>query len=539
MIGVIASAADRPAAAEFFELFKTAWQWYDPRRAYEAVLTTTGEIPPLGSSALTIIYQSAPLVTESVDEIRPAVAQAEGRLLETATGGFPLYGAGASFPGDRDGEVLVTESGSGAVYGYRAARDGHIQVRLGYDLFAEIRALLTMGQPISRTQYPTLDCHIRLLRQILIDAGIPFCEIPAVPSGYRFAAALTHDVDHPSLRRHGLDHTAVGFLSRALVGSISGWFGGRRSLGEVARNWRAALELPLVLLGIRSDPWRRFVEYGRWEGQDGRSTFFVIPFAERPGHRGDGESAPPYRASAYGAADIQLELSQLRSQGHEIGLHGLDAWRDGAAAREEIDEIRRRSGNPETMGVRMHWLYRGPETFSILEQAGVNYDSTVGYNETVGYRAGTSQVFRPLDGVVSLLELPLVVMDTALFYPSHLNLKVDQAWAKVSQLIQEAEADGGVLTINWHDRSLFPERLWGDFYQQLVKELESRGAWLATAGDCVAWFRYRRGVTFDEHTGQPSLPERSVANLPDLQIDRHNLPVAGASPMGVSSVAFS
>ena len=44
------------------------------------------------------------------------------------------------------------------------------------------------------------------------------------------------------------------------------------------------------------------------------------------------------------------------------------------------------------------------------------YDSTIGYNETVGYRAGTTQPYRPL-AASRLLELPLHVMDTALFYP--------------------------------------------------------------------------------------------------------------------------
>ena len=46
---------------------------------------------------------------------------------------------------------------------------------------------------------------------------------------------------------------------------------------------------------------------------------------------------------------------------------------------------------------------------------------------------------------------------------------------------------GGCLTVNWHDRSVAPERLWGACYRELVQELKGRGAWFATAqsGDCV------------------------------------------------------
>ena len=50
--------------------------------------------------------------------------------------------------------------------------------------------------------------------------------------------------------------------------------------------------------------------------------------------------------------------------------------------------------------------------------AGATYDSTIGYNETVGYRAGTTQVYKPLE-MTRLLELPLHVMDTAMFYPAY------------------------------------------------------------------------------------------------------------------------
>ena len=80
-----------------------------------------------------------------------------------------------------------------------------------------------------------------------------------------------------------------------------------------------------------------------------------------------------------------------------------------------------------------------------LEKAGFSYDSTVGYNETIGYRAGTAQVFKH-PNVDHLLELPLHIMDTALFYPSYMNLSDEQAHAAILQLIENATRFGGVLT---------------------------------------------------------------------------------------------
>ena len=120
-------------------------------------------------------------------------------------------------------------------------------------------------------------------------------------------------------------------------------------------------------------------------------------------------------------------------------------------------------GNP-VRGLRMHWLYFDPKRSpEILDQAGFDYDSTCGYNETVGFRAGTAQVFRPL-GTRHLLELPLLIMDTAMFYPAYMNLTDRAARSVVQQLIQHVQRFGGALTINWHDRSLAAERCWDEFY---------------------------------------------------------------------------
>ena len=34
--------------------------------------------------------------------------------------------------------------------------------------------------------------------------------------------------------------------------------------------------------------------------------------------------------------------------------------------------------------------------------------------------------------------------------------------------------DSAALTINWHDRSILPERLWDPFYGELIGDLKNR-----------------------------------------------------------------
>jgi hypothetical protein len=159
------------------------------------------------------------------------------------------------------------------------------------------------------------------------------------------------------------------------------------------------------------------------------------------------------------------------------------------------------SGDNE-VGVRMHWLYFSMDAPSILEQSGFSYDSSVGYNETVGYRAGTTQVFKPL-GVETLLELPLHIMDTALFYPGRMGLTEKEAYEFVNKMMMETHEHGGALTINWHQRSIGPERFWDDFYLRMLGELKAFNGYLCTARQAVKWFKKRRSASF--HRIDPSI----------------------------------
>src|SRR5262245_45084615 len=164
-----------------------------------------------------------------------------------------------------------------------------------------------------------------------------------------------------------------------------------------------------------------------------------------------------------------------------------------------------------------------------LDQSGFEYDSTFGYNETVGFRAGTLQAFKPLTAR-ELLELPLHIMDTALFYPSHLDLDLAEATEMLQPMLDEAEQHGGALTVNWHDRRIAPERLWDEFYLDLLAELKRRHPWFPTAGQAVAWFRRRRSVTFDSVRVDDAggvhvrVSSRPASELPRLIVRVHTRP---------------
>jgi hypothetical protein len=197
----------------------------------------------------------------------------------------------------------------------------------------------------------------------------------------------------------------------------------------------------------------------------------------------------------YEVSEIRAELSGLARSGSELAVHGIDAWRDADAGRAEIEQLASVTGH-QSAGVRMHWLYYGADSPRQLEAAGFSYDSTWGYNDAIGYRAGTSQSFK-LPGTQGLMELPLSIMDSALFYSSRMGLERRDAMQRCLPLIANAQRFGGTLVINWHDRSLAPERLWGRSYGELLQAIDATGgAWFATAGEAVSWFQWRRSVRF-------------------------------------------
>ena len=493
MIGVTGSREDLAIAEEFFELFKTPWERAVPFRKYSVVLSTDGRTENL-DSGLVLLFGSGPLAFDH--EAGVCVHRVGGPTeLAWMESTLPLYGALSVFDREADAGTLVA---GGRPADYRWVNGERIVHRIGYDLFSEIGFLLTHGQPASNALIPTLELHIALLRHFVVGSGVALLEIPARPDGYDFICCLTHDLDFFGVRRHVFDRTLGGFVARASVGTLADLARRRRTLGEAARNWLALASLPLVFLGLARDPWCPFDDYAKVE-EGRRSTFFLVPFKKRPGIAPDG-TIDPGRAVAYDVTEVGEEARQAVARGSELGVHGIDAWRDTQAGQLEMRQLTSVTGQ-KTAGVRMHWLYFAASSPRHLEEAGYAYDSTWGYNDAVGFRAGTSQVFH-LSGTEQLLELPLLIMDSALFYPGRMGLSRGDALERCRRIVADVRRFGGTLVINWHDRSLAPERLWGQSYESLLSEVDTgHRAWFATAVEAVDWFRWRRAVRFTQEAG--------------------------------------
>ncbi len=486
MIGIVCFDNEKSLVKEFFELFKIHWEFYRQNTKYEVVLSTGVEteiVPP----DLLLVYSSKTLKADTSSGVE-GNRQNTGSV-EYGKNTLPLYGGMLTYRLQQnshpDTKILLDCV-------YTTTINNLPTIRIGYDLFQETGFLLTKGQPANRALVPTLELHISILRELVITNGIPIIEIPPVPSDYSSITCLTHDVDFVRITDHKFDSTMLGFVYRALFGSIRGIMDGRGSFNKLLKNWAAVLSLPGVYLGVCKDFLNNIKRYLELE-KGLVSTFFLIPFKNCPGHDSKTRGSTS-RSVKYDIGDIKKELQLMLEAGCEIGLHGIDAWTDTEYGEKELLRIKDFS-KTDQIGIRMHWLYFDQFSPENLEKTGFLYDSTMGYNEAIGFKCGTAQVFRFTDAD-KLSELPLIIQDTALFYPDRMNLKEDEAWILVKKVIQSIEMYGGVITINWHQRSLGPERQWGNFYTQILNYLKQRETWFAGGTEAAKWFAKRKTAAF-------------------------------------------
>ena len=532
LIGVIAKSEEMPVAEEFFELFKTPWEPCKIGRRYDVVLSTLpGTLLP--ENTLTIICGTNGFGTDTDCSLHKNLEHAP-TMLCYGEKRFPLYGELSTFGTARPALVTREDTGEAValeMYGLPSKR-----IRIGYSIFREISFLLTIGQPVEHATHPTLETHISILRNLIVGSGLPLVEIPPVPPGHNFILCLTHDVDFASIRLHRGDRTLMGFIYRASIRSLVRFLQGQLSFGKLLKNWLSVLSLPLVHMSLVNDCFNQFGRYLQLEGNV-KSTFFLVPHKDMDGLSPGGYDSRG-RATRYDVDDVKEEIAAVLATGCEVGLHAIDAWHDLPRAREE----RARIGvvtNEKPVGVRVHWLFFSAQTPKVLEDAGFSYDATWGYNNGVGFRAGTAQAFRPV-GSEKLLELPLNIQDTALFSSGRMGLTQDQGIREIEKTFKQMREIGGALTVNWHLRSIGPERWWDDSYRHLLRYAESPSVWTATAREVVEWFSLRRSTRFSELDPEQGSLEVSVVgnpNVPALQLRLHNLSHDGT--VRVAAIPFS
>ena len=294
------------------------------------------------------------------------------------------------------------------------------QVRDTYDRFPASGGIAARHGFLSR---PIVDEYGLAFRQVL-QVLIPGWQ----PSPRKAAVKLSHDIDQ----------VGIPFSLKSTLGHVAV----RRAPYASARDF----------LSSASD-----VEPGYLQ-----SVRRICQISSRYGLK----SALYWKASAPGPFDTGYDIGHpkiaqvigwAKDEGIELGVHpGYETFRSRQTLREEVQRVRKAIGT-EAMGGRQHYLRWCPEAWADWESCGLAYDSSVGFADHAGFRCGTCWPYLPWlwheDRCADLLEIPLLVIDSALVHYMKLNPR--QSFEFVRELLTKCGLVGGVFTLLWHNTGLF------------------------------------------------------------------------------------
>jgi peptidoglycan/xylan/chitin deacetylase (PgdA/CDA1 family) len=158
-------------------------------------------------------------------------------------------------------------------------------------------------------------------------------------------------------------------------------------------------------------------------------------------------------------------LKRISARGHQIGLHAsYGSYDNGGQIAREFATLKRVCGDAgisqNRWGARQHFLrWRTPDTFQHLENAGLDYDSTLGYADAAGFRCGTCHDFLVFNvrtrRTLRLRERPLIAMDASVMNAEYQNLGASTAAFDYLKALKDiCRRYDGEFTLLWHNTRL-------------------------------------------------------------------------------------
>ncbi len=337
--------------------------------------------------------------------------------------------------------------------------DGN-KITLGLDIFGSAFFMLTRYEEIVK---PDRDQHDRFPAVASLAYQEGFLERPVVneyleilwacmkklwpeldrkPRKYRLI--LSHDVDQPL--------SVVGKRWPSVLKKAAGDILRRKDIGLAARRLHA----------------RTCARYGDLDSDPHNVFDFIIDLSEQYKLQ-----SAFYFITKHGAnrldGDYSIDLPWVRSlmrrihdRGHEIGLHpSYNTYHNGAQMKREFEKLLRIAEeegiNQDCWGGRQHYLrWEAPTTWQGWEDAGLDYDSSLGYADHVGFRCGTCYEF-PVFNLhsrqeLALRERPLIVMEETLF--GYMGLSSADSLRRILTLGEACKGYDGDFTLLWHNSTL-------------------------------------------------------------------------------------
>lgn len=294
--------------------------------------------------------------------------------------------------------------------------------------------------------------------------------------GQSWAVCISHDIETLAPIRR------LGYMKGRLLKAVA--LAGAGRVGDAARSVYSGLSR----LASGAAPSWSFEHLRAGERPAcGTYFFFGLKTSEK-----DGEydvSSEPLRGT----------MTALSREGCELSLHlGYESGCDVESMREQKASLERAAGI-RVRGARHHYLRADfPACWKAHEEAGFDYDASLGFAEAPGFRGASALPYRPFDleadRTLGVYALPLVAMDGTFF--DYMGLSVDQAVAEALELAEAARAAGGVFTLLWHNTMAdpFDKPAQSRAYRAVTAGLRNMDARWLTAAECVAAWREYEGM---------------------------------------------
>lgn len=257
----------------------------------------------------------------------------------------------------------------------------------------------------------------------------------------RAVFSLSHDID----MINAYNFFETGYKFKMLLGLV-------KSPYSRANTRKVAFKSLLHFLNpfSRRNPYWNFDFLMNSESERGfRGTYF---FLEKDGLHDNSR----YR---FEMKRIKALMNRINREGFEAGIHGTIKSATNQEAMNGTVANMQNVLEEKVAGIRQHFLkYQLPLTAKIQENAGLNYDTTLGFAEHEGFRNSYCWPFRLYDfendRPLKLWQIPLTVMDVTLF--GYRKLDFEDIHLSIQELLGETRKFNGIFSLLWHN-SFFDE----------------------------------------------------------------------------------
>ena len=190
----------------------------------------------------------------------------------------------------------------------------------------------------------------------------------------------------------------------------------------------------------------------------------------------------------YPIEDCKSVLGEIVDCGSEVGLHGghfsYNNVNDLKFKKERLERVL----GKKVIGYRNHLLiFKVPDTWECLHEAGFQYDTTLGYVDCIGFRNGMCHPYKPFNlhtgNSIDILEIPLHIMDCT--FDLYMRVDLRKAWEYSKRLIDTVAQYNGVLTLSWHNTYFFGDQR--KLYEKILRYCSEKNAWLTSAEEISKW----------------------------------------------------